>query len=158
MNKYKLEIKWALYFTAMMLLWMVGERIAGLHDVNIAQHATYTNFVAIPAILVYVLALLDKRKKDLGGRMNYKQGFIAGLWITLFVTILSPVTQLITSLVISPDYFKNVIEFAVSEGTMTREEAEDYFNLGSYLKQTVMFTPVMGIITTAIVAIFTRKS
>lgn len=151
-------MKWALIFVGMMLLWMVGEKLTGLHDVHIDQHATWTNLVMVPAITVYVLALLEKRKKAYGGLMTYKQGFLAGVWITGFVTLLSPLTQWLTSAVISPDYFTNAAAYAVELGEMTAEEAAVYFSMESYLKQTVIATPVMGVVTAAIVAIFTRKS
>lgn len=157
MNKIKIEIKWAFIFIAFMLLWMLMERLTGLHDEHIDKHAIYTNFVAIPAIIIYVLALLDKRKKDYNGSMNYKQGFITGLIITVIVTIFSPLTQYITSEVISPEYFENAIKNAVENNLSTQEEAENYFNLKSYLIQVIIGTPIMGIVTTAIVAIFTRS-
>lgn len=157
MKNIKIEIKWAIIFTFMMLLWMVLERLAGLHDKNIEYHYIVTNFVAIPAIAIYVLALLDKRKNYFEGKMTYKQGFLTGLIMTLFVTALSPFTQILTVSVITPEYFPNMIEYAVEQDKMTREAAEANFNLNSYLLQTVIFTPVMGIVTTAIVAIFTRK-
>jgi len=60
MNKFKLEIKWALLFTIMSLLWMLLERLLGLHDEHIEKHAIYTNFIAIPSILIYVFALHQK--------------------------------------------------------------------------------------------------
>lgn len=157
MSKYKIEIKWGIIFTVMMLVWMVLERIAGLHDEHIDKHAVFTNFVAIPAIIVYVLALLDKRKSFYNGTMTYKQGFISGLIISLIVTIFSPLTQYITSTIITPEYFANVIEYTVRQGEMTQFEAEEFFNLKSYIYQVLIATPMMGIITTAIVAIFTKK-
>ena len=157
MNKFRIEIKWAIIFIVMMLLWMVLERLTGLHDVHIDKHPIYTNFVAILAILVYVLALLDKRKSFYNGVMSYKQGFMAGLIITLIVTAFSPLTQYITSTIISPEYFTNVINYSVNEGLMSQTEAEAYFNLKSYLVQVIIFTPIMGIVTTAIVAIFTKS-
>ncbi len=157
MKEVKIEIKWAVIFTGMMLLWMVMEKLAGLHSEHIDKHAIYTNLIAIPAIAIYVFALLDKRKNFFGGAMSYKQGFTSGLIVTLFVTILSPLTQYITSVVITPDYFQNVIRYSVETGQMTQIEAENYFNLKSYLIQTLIGTPVMGMVTTAIVAIFTKK-
>jgi len=157
MKKITTEIKWALIFVAMTLSWMLFEKLAGFHDANIDKHQIVTNFIAIPAIAVYVLALLDKRKRDYNGVMTYKQGFISGLIITAIVTILSPLTQVITSLLITPDYFKNVIEYSVSHGLKSREEAEKYFSLGSYIIQGLIGAPIMGIITTAIVAVFTMK-
>ncbi len=157
MNKYKIEIKWAFIFMAMMLIWMYIEKLVGLHDIHIDKHYIYTNLVAVFAIIVYVFALLDKRKNYYQGKMTYKQGFISGLIISLIVTVFSPLTQYVTSEIISTDYFSNMINYAVSEGKMTQTEAENYFNLKSYLIQVIIATPIMGIITTAIVAIFTKK-
>jgi len=136
---------------------MVLERLAGLHDKNIDKHAIYTNLFAIPAILIYVLALLDKRKNYYQGIMSYGQGVKTGLIITAFVTILAPLTQYLTSAVISPQYFANAVNYSVETGSMTQAAAEKYFSMGNYLLQTIIFTPLMGIITTLIVAIFTRK-
>lgn len=157
MGKYKIEIKWALIFVAMGLLWMLLERIAGLHSTHIDKHAIFTNFIAIPAIAIYVLALLDKRKNDYGGTMTYKQGFICGLIITVIVTLLSPLTQLITTTLITPDFFDNMIEYVVEQDTMSREAAENYFNTKNYIIQGLVGAPVMGLLTTAIVAFFTKK-
>ncbi|NLO51749.1 MAG: DUF4199 domain-containing protein [Bacteroidales bacterium] len=158
MKKFIIEIKWALIFVAMMLLWMLLERLFGLHDRYIEYHPLVTNFVAIPAILIYVLALLDKRHNYYHGQMSYLQGFVSGVIITVIVTILSPLTQIITSLIITPDYFRNVIEYTISTGAMSRVEAEEYFTLNNYLVQTILFTPAMGIFTSSIVAIFTRRT
>lgn len=157
MNKYKIEIKWALIFVGMMLTWMVLERLLGFHSTNIDKHALVTNFIAIPAIAIYVLALLDKRKTDFGGTMTYKQGFMAGLIITIIVTIFSPIIQILISTVISPDYFTNMIEYSVQEEIMSQQEAEEFFNLQNYLVQVLIGTPFMGLMTTAIVAFFTKK-
>ena len=40
---------------------------------------------------------------------------------------------------------------------MTEVEALKYFNLKSYIKQAVIGTPIMGMITTLIVAFLTKK-
>ncbi|HZJ35206.1 MAG TPA: DUF4199 domain-containing protein [Gillisia sp.] len=157
MKKIKIEIKWAIIFVVMTLIWMFLEKLAGLHDEHIDKHSIYTNFIAIPAIAIYVFALLDKRKNFYKGAMTYKQGFISGLIITAIVTVLSPLTQYITSTITTPEYFPNMIRYSVETGKMTQQAAEDYFNLKNYLVEIVIGTPVMGVMTTAIVAIFTRK-
>jgi hypothetical protein len=157
MKKYSIEIKWAILFVIAQLLWMLFERVAGLHNENIEHHAVFTNFFMVVAIAVYVVALLDKRKNSFGGKMNWIQGFISGLIITLGVTILTPLSQYITSTLITPDYFDNMIAFTVESGQKSLEEAEAYFNLKSYMIQSTMFAPVAGLLTSAIVAIFTRK-
>ncbi len=157
MKKIKTEIKWAFVFIVMSLFWMLLEKLAGLHSVHIDKHPLYTNFVAIPAIAVYVLALLDKRKKDYAGTMTYMQGFNSGCIISLIVTIFTPLSEIITIYVISPDFFTNAIRYAVASGHSTQQQAEMYFNIRSYIAQGLIGAPVMGLITSAIVAAFTRK-
>ncbi len=157
MKKLKIEIKWALIFAAMGLLWMLGEKLAGLHDQHIDQHERYTMFFAIPAIAVYVFALLDKRKNYYKGTMTYMQGFISGLIISVIVTALSPLTQYVTSYIITPEFFSNAIKYVVEHGRMTQVEAESYFSMKNYIIQGLMWGMGMGIVTSAIVAIFTRK-
>ncbi len=151
------EIKWAFIFVLVTLAWMAFERAIGLHDTHIGKHAMYTNLYAIPAILVYVFALLDKRKNYYNGTMSYKQGFITGLVITGIVTLLVPLTQYITSSVVAPGYFSNVISYVVEEEKMTLEEAQYYFNMRNYIMQGLISTPLLGIITTAVVAFFTSS-
>jgi uncharacterized membrane protein len=157
MKKFAIEIKWAVLFAVVQLVWMLGERLAGLHDENIEKHAIATNFFAIVAIAVYVVALFDKRKNDFNGKMTWIQGFISGLIITLGVTILTPLTQYLTVEVITPHYFENMIRYAVENGLQTKEEAESYFNLQSFMIQSILTAPILGLATSAIIAIFTRK-
>lgn len=157
MGKIKLEIKWAFIFIATTLVWMVLEKLVGLHDTHIDKHMYMTNLFAIPAILIFVLALRAKKKKDYNGQMSYKQGFLAGLIITVIVTIFSPLTQWIISTIITPEYFPNVIAYSLETGFHNSvEEAEAYFNLNSYMVQSTIWAFVMGVVTTAIVAIFVK--
>lgn len=139
------------------LLWMFLERLTGLHSNHIDKHATYTNFILIPAILIYVFALLDKRKHFYNGKMTYKQGLITGLILTGIITLLSPLTQVISTYLVSPAYFTNVIKYTVENAKMTQIEAENYFNLKNYIFQGLIGAPIMGIITTLIVSIFTKN-
>ncbi|KOY84915.1 hypothetical protein AD998_00995 [bacterium 336/3] len=158
MKNIVIEIKWAIIFIIMTFLWMLLEKTIGLHDVNIEKHPIYTNFIAIPAIAIYVFALLDKRKNVYEGYMTYKQGVISGLIITLIVTICTPLSQYIILTFITPDFFTNAINFTVKNKKMTLTEAQDFFNLKNYIIQGTIGAPIMGILTTLIVAITTKKS
>jgi len=157
MKNFTMEIKWAIVFTLIGLAWMYMEMSSGWHDEEIENHAFYTMFYAIPAIAVYVVALMDKRKNFYNGIMTYGQGFKSGVIITVLVALLSPLSQYISSTYISPDYFANVINYSVSTGAMTQEIAEAQFNLNTYLIYSFVGALIMGIITSAIVAIFTMK-
>jgi hypothetical protein len=76
MEAYKTELKWGVIFVLSGLIWMLLERLAGLHGEHIAHHATYTNLFAIVATAIYVFALRDKRETDYNGVMSYKQGLV----------------------------------------------------------------------------------
>ncbi|TRO63947.1 DUF4199 domain-containing protein [Christiangramia sabulilitoris] len=156
MKKFAIEIKWGIIFSLISLAWVFLEKILGWHDENIAQHAIYTNLFAIVAIVIYVLALLDKRKNFYNGHMTWSQGFISGIVISIVVAILSPVAMYITHNFITPDYFTNVIDYSVESGVMKREDAEEYFNLTSYIIQSFFFALVVGVVTSAVVAFFVR--
>lgn len=157
MGKLKIEIKWAIIFTVVALLWMVLEKVSGLHDRYIDLHVYLTNLFAIPAILVMVLALKDKKKSFYNGQMNYQQGLLAGIFVSVFIALLSPLSQWITSYVITPDYFANAIKRSVELGYYpTTADAEAVFNFNNYVVQGMVGALVMGILTTAIAMLFIR--
>ncbi len=157
MKSIKIEVKWAILFSIMGLLWMVLEKVSGLHGEYIDYHLYLTNLFAIPAIIVMVMALKDKKKNFYNGQMSYKQGLISGIILSVFIAALSPLTQWITSYVITPEYFPNVIKRSVEVGYYaTIEEAEAYFNYPNYAKQSAIGALIMGVVTVAIAMIFIR--
>ena len=158
MKNIQIEIKWAFIFSGVGLVWMVLEKLSGLHGKYIDYHLYLTNLFAIPAIIIMVLALKAKKKSFYGGQMNYKQGLISGIVLSVIIALLSPLTQWITTYVISPEYFPNVIKRSVELGYFkTTAEAEANFNYQNYAKQGAFGALVMGIVTTAIAMIFIRS-
>ncbi len=157
MKKFQLEIKWAILFSLLTLLWTIGEKISGLHDIHLDKQVFYTNFFAIPAILIYVFALLDKRKNEFQNMMNFQQGFVTGVYMSFIIMILSPIVQYISMTFISPKYFENIILFVVKNKSMTAIEAQKYFNLKSYIFQCAFFALSVGVVTSAIVAYFLQS-
>ncbi|MEX2379660.1 MAG: DUF4199 domain-containing protein [Vicingaceae bacterium] len=156
MKNKKIEVKWAIVFTLITLLWMMFEKSMGWHDELIAKHALYTNWFAPLAILIFIVALKDKRKNYFMGEMRWLDGFKSGVLISIFVAILSPLSQYIVHEFITPNYFENIISFTVEKGEMTQEQAEDYFSFKSYIFQSAIGALVMGVITSAIVALFLK--
>ncbi len=157
MKKYSTEIKWGVIFAISTLVWMYFEKAMGWHDELIAQQLIYTNIFALVAIAIFVLALKEKRKKDFGGKMSWKQGFISGIIISIVVAILTPLTQFIGNTWIAPNLFPNIINYMVETGKMTEEGAKNYFNLKSYMVQGTFGALTMGVVTSAIVAFFLKK-
>ena len=157
MKNIKIEIKWAIIFSVIVLLWMVLEKLCGLHGKYIDYHLYLTNLFAIPAIIVIVMALKDKKRSFYNGQINFKQGLISGIILSAIISLISPLTQWITSFVITPEYFPNVIKRSVELGYYkTTADAEAYFNYQNYAIQGTIGALVMGIVTTAIAMIFIR--
>lgn len=157
MRKFAFEIKWGIIFTLCSLAWVAFEKNMGWHDELIAKHATNTLWFAIVAILVYVVALLDKKKNYYNGQMNWTQGFLSGLVITVIVAILSPWTQYIAFTHITPTFFDNMRAFVVENKTMKADAAANYFSMKNYMMYSVFGSLSMGVVTSAIVALFVRS-
>ena len=157
MNSLKTEIKWAFIFVLALLTWTLIEMLSGLHSSRIHLHPYVTNLFAIVAIVMYVKALKDKRDHDFNGKLTYKEGLISGSIITVIVTLFSPLSQVITHQLISPNYFKNMINYSVSNNLMTALEAETYFELKNYIVISVIVSLVMGLVTTLIFALFVKQ-
>ena len=157
LSNLKIEVKWAGIFVLFTLLWLAMEKTLGFHDEKIAQHPVITNFILIPAVLIYLLAFLDKRKNFYEGIMSYKQGFLAGFRIALIVTLCIPISQSIITFVISPNYFANAIAYSVETGKATLEEAQSYFTLGNYIIQGMIGNIIIGSLTSLLLALFVKK-
>lgn len=157
-NKIGTELRWAVLFAIMMIAWMAMEKVTGLHGPRIEQHAVYTNFVAIPAILIYVFALINKRQRDLGGYMTYVQGLRTGIIITMLYAPMSVGVVYLSTQVISPEFFPNVTAYVIKTNAMKPEAAATYFQLNNYMISAFLGSLIMGAITSAIVALFVRKN
>ncbi|MCM4160770.1 DUF4199 domain-containing protein [Antarcticibacterium flavum] len=156
MKNFSIELKWGIIFIISGILWVWLEVIFGLHDVYIAQHPLYTNFFGIIAVVIYILALREKKLKFFKNEMSWKEGFTSGIVLTIIITILSPLSQYIVYTLISPQYFENIISYSVENNRMTREQAETYFSLRSYMIQATFGALVMGVVTAAVVAWFVK--
>ena len=157
MKSISIEIKWGVIFSLVGLLWMLLEKLVGLHGTYIDYHMYLTNLFALPAVVVMVLALKDKKKNFYQGDMNYSEGMLSGFVIALVIALLSPLTQWVTSFVITPEFFPNVIKRSVELGYYATEaDAATYFNYSNYAKQGFLMSLMLGVATTAICMIFIK--
>lgn len=157
MKKFKIEFKWALIFTVASLLWMYFEKAMGWHGEHIEQHPIYTNLFGIVAIVIYVLALRDKRENFYNGIMGWKQGFLSGSILSLIIAAISPLAQYVVHTYISPNYFENIVAYTVKKGIMKVEQAENYFMLPNYIFMSAFYALSFGIVTAGIVAWFLKN-
>lgn len=128
----------------------------GWHGEKINLHDTLTNLFAIPALVIYIFALRNKRQAYYSGKMNWLQGFFCGVLISVMIAILNPLVQFITTKYISPEFFPNAIDYAVEIESRTRHQAERYYTLSNYILRGIIGAITMGAITSAVVAVFVR--
>jgi len=157
MKNYNIEIKWAIRFSLLMLAWAIGEKLTGLHDAHIANYWIYTNLFAIPALLFYSLALIEKKQSFFNGNISWKQGVVSGIVLSFLIAILNPIVQVVIYNSISPQFFENIIEYKTKHSHMSLETAKAYFNLKSYLIQTTFTNLSLGTITGALVSYFIKS-
>jgi hypothetical protein len=157
MKNFKIEFKWAIYFSILTLFWLSIEKGVGLHDQHIDLHPIYTNLIAIPYILLYYLALRQKREWFYNGKITWSQAMVSGAVLSAIVALLSPLVQYIGASFITPDYFKNATEYAIEQRNMNPDLAKQYFSMRSYIIQSIFFALAMGIVTSALVALFVKK-
>lgn len=156
MKNIRTELKWAGIFSLMYLAWMFMEHLCGLHGRHIQYQQTVSTFILLPSLLIYVLAIREKKLKAFQGTITFRQAFKSGLLLTLFIVILSPVNQLITQELIAPEYFENMREFAVSKQQMSAEVAASRLNTGAFIVQSIIGGLVTGAVFSALIALVIR--
>jgi len=157
MKKIYIEFKWAVIFTIALLAWILLEKTLGWEEGQITSHQWFTLLFVPFAILMYLLALREKRRRVFGGKLTWLQGFISGVILTLFIALLTPLTQYISNNFITVEYFNDVTENSVTNELMTRTRANEFFHINSYIWQAIFGALGLGIATAAIVAFFVRK-
>lgn len=154
MLNFKTEIKWAFVSLGFVLVWMLLEKISGLHSTYLKYHPIVTMLYLIPAIWINVLAFKDIKARKYGGIMSFKQGFLSGFVITLIITVCSPAEQWVISYIITPDYFSNVIAYSLETGYhKTLEDARAQFNFKTYATQSTVWAFIFGTLISLVLAL-----
>lgn len=154
MKNFTIEIKWAIIFSVVSVLWIGFENFLGWHDIHIKNQLFGSYFFLLPSILIYVLAIKDKKINFFSGMMSWQQGMVTGVYLSFFIALLSILVQIVCFEFITPHFFENMIKYMLVTDGMTLQEARDYFNLTSYVKQGVFGSLSMGVVTSSIVAYF----
>ena len=147
----KIEFRYAVLTSLVMFLWLISEYAIGLQDTYITWHPYITNLALIIPIVTYRIALNEKIEQNYG-KLSFKQAFFSGLIMTVFGAILAVPLQLAFHKLINPDFFANMISEAVKKGHSSPEQAALYFNLKSYILESVLGTLIFGVILSLILA------
>ena len=153
----KIALKYGILFSIMTLTWLTLEYVTGFHTTLINYHPIVTNFILIPAIILFRKAMIEIKASSTEP-LAFRNYFIEGLKISLIITILSPVEQYIFSYYINPDFYHAMIENAVAGNHASREQAEAYFNFNNYVTESLIGSAFMGILFSGIGAWRMSKS
>lgn len=154
MKKFFTEIKWSFLFTITSVLWLFLEKFTGFHNEKIGSYFYISLLFGIVYIIIFTLALKEKRTTFYNGVITYKQAFISGAILTLLIAAISPLVQVLFHEVISPDFFKNAIANVLKSRPGNEEFATGYFNLRSFISQGFLNILSLGIVLSAIIAYF----
>ncbi len=157
MKKVYIELKWAIIFSIALLSWIFFEKTMGWQNDNIANFWWLTLLFAPVAIFFYLLALREKRRRVYDRKMTWNQGFISGLIISVFVALLSPLTEYVAYNFFTSDNFNTIAESSVTNELMARSKMNDIFRINNYRWQSAFGLFVFGTATAATAAIFVRK-
>jgi len=159
MSNFRIEIKYAVLISLLMLLWLSIEFMVGLHEDPLIQYHRYVTMLALIIPIVSARMAVRDKLDLLNGKISFKQAFLTGFLIAFFAAVLSIPSQVIFHKLINPDFFDNMINYSAKRAgslqmdmSKARQEAEMYFNLTSYIIQSGLGTLVFGTVIAAVMA------
>lgn len=159
---FRLEIRYAVLISLLMLLWLAIEFMLGLHDNYIQYHPYVTMFALVIPIAGSYLAIKSKREEQ-NGHITFKQALRTGIVIALFSALFTVPVQLAFHFIINPDFFDNMIAYAVKHAELLKmdagkatADAQNYFSLSSYITMSFLGTLVFGSLIALILALVMR--
>ena len=148
----KIEFRYAVLTSLVVLLWLITEYAVGLQDTYIFFHPYVSIVVAIVIPLItYRLAFIEKLEQKFG-KLTFGQVFLSGFLITIFTCILAVPVQLGFHKLINPDFFETMILYTSRHSKQTLEQAAMFFNLRSYIAESVLTTFLIGNMVSLILA------
>jgi len=156
MKTFAIEIKWGIRYIFFYLGWVFLEKYTGVYDENIGNYFLYSLLFYVFAFLIYILAIKEKKEHFFANKMEWKQGCISGIFLTIVISLLMPLAQIAIHKGIAPEFFPNMIAKSLQSKNADPEAIKSYFNLMSYMWQSIFTTLSVGFVYSAIVARFLR--
>jgi len=157
MKKLQIEFKWAILFSVALLCWILFEKTMGWYQDEISDFWWLTLFFEPFALLIYLLALREKRRVVYNRKITWAQAILSGIIISFIVAILSPITEYIAYNFFTPEHFKAVSESSVTNELMANSKLNDVFNINNYRWESAFGLFGFGILNTIVAGFFVRK-
>ena len=147
----KIEFRYAVLTSLVMLLWLIIEYAVGLQDTYISCYPYVSLLAFLIPVFTYRLGLIEKIDQKFG-KLNFPQAFLSCFLMNVFVCLLYIPVHLVFLNVINPDFFSNMLQYTVKNGHQTLEGAAYYFNISTFITETVLTNFVTGTIISLILA------
>lgn len=156
MKTFSIEIKWGLRYIFAYLGWIFLEKFSGVYTDRIALYLLFSLLFYVFAFVIYLLAVKEKRDVFFEGKMDWKQGCISGITLTVVVAVLMPLAQTIIHKGIAPEFLPNMAAHSLQSENADADAIKSYFSLGAYIWQSIYMALSIGFVYAAIVARFLR--
>lgn len=155
--KRRTEFRWAVFFALVQIAWLILGKGLGFHDERIDTFESWNQLFSVPAILLVLMVLRDKRRKDFGGSMSYGQGMITGLVFSVFVGLFSVLINWVFLTWYTPELLSNYRDFKLETGVSEEAAPLTHFVPGNYALISFFSSVSLGVLTTAVLMFFLRS-
>ncbi len=159
MKAFAIELRYAFFISASTFIWLMLEYLLGFQDDYVSYHPVVSMLVLIFPIAFTFIALRKKREEYYQGVITFGQAFQSGLVIAVICALLAIPIQYIFHYAINPRFFDVMIEESMKQAintgknlTEARQDAEAYFNIVSYIIQSVVGTLIIGLLLSGLFA------
>jgi hypothetical protein len=158
MKNFAIEIKWAVILSLATLAFAYVTKHLGYYDEKLVYYQAFALLLAPVWCVVYFLGIREKKIEFFEGKMDWKRGFVSGIFMAGIAAFLAPFGEWYTYEVIAPEYFPNAIAMMTENGKMSEDQASTYFSLNSYIMQSIFTTLSGGVVIAAVVAFILKSN
>ncbi|WP_257669491.1 DUF4199 domain-containing protein [Parapedobacter tibetensis] len=152
----KIAIYYGILFAFAIFIWAVIESLVGLHDRYIQYHEYLSYFFAVPSVAIMFWGIRSSRNQS-DSRTGFRKAFMAGLGITLVVTMLCPLVWYVFCVFVNPTFLNNMMHYAVETKGMDAQIAALRFSLSNHILVSTISTSVIGVVIAFVIAIIVAR-
>jgi hypothetical protein len=157
MKQFSIELKWAFNFFIASMLWMMLEKFLGYHDDKIQYQPIFSMLFGFVTLVIYIFALKDKKINFYHNQMNWREGFVSGLTLSLVIALFTTMIEYTKHHVISPYFLETMQKIIVEQNKMTLENAENFFTFSNTLSQSIFYVISFGSVLAALISLVTKS-
>jgi hypothetical protein len=157
MKQFSIELKWAFNFFIASMLWMMLEKFLGYHDDKIQYQPLFSMLFGFVTLVIYIFALKDKKINFYHNQMNWREGFVSGLTLSLVIALFTTMIEYTKHHVISPYFLETMQKIIVEQNKMTLENAENFFTFSNSLSQSIFYVISFGSVLAALISLVIKS-